>query len=193
MITAVDCTIIRFDLTKIIPEYFKYYSQCFAYFSDIEAACTGATRKRISRKNLGDIELPIGTIGNPTLVTVEPNFAIKNVALFKISRGQSGAFLKHYLDSGWVISKMVNEAKGTTQKFVGLGYLRDFPINVPPLATQIEVVEQLDQLAAETVRLEAIYQQKLGNLAELKQAILQKAFAGELTAQPEKALQEAAE
>src|SRR5271169_710479 len=31
----------------------------------------------------------IGTIGNPTLVTVEPNFAIKNVALFKVPSGQS--------------------------------------------------------------------------------------------------------
>ena len=78
----------------------------------------------------------IGTIGNSTLVTVEPNFAIKNIALFKIPSGQSGAFLKHYLDSGWVISKMMKGAKGTTQKFVGLGYLRDFPINVPPLPEQ---------------------------------------------------------
>jgi hypothetical protein len=32
----------------------------------------------------------------------------------------------------------------------------------------------------------------MDNLVELKQAILQKAFAGELTAHPEKALQEVA-
>jgi type I restriction enzyme S subunit len=37
----------------------------------------------------------IGTIGNPTLVNVMPNFAIKNVALFKIPAGQSGLFLKY--------------------------------------------------------------------------------------------------
>jgi type I restriction enzyme S subunit len=54
-------------------------------------------------------------------------------------------------------------------------------------------VAQLDALSAEAEHLEANYQQKLDSLAELKQAILQKAFAGELTAQPEKALQEAAE
>jgi type I restriction enzyme, S subunit len=48
----------------------------------------------------GDVLLAmIGTIGNPTLVTTEPNFAIKNVALLKIPSGQSGAFLKYYLDS----------------------------------------------------------------------------------------------
>ena len=122
----------------------------------------------------------IGTIGNPTLVTVEPNFAIKNVALFKIPQGQSGAFLKHYLASGWVISKMMQEAKGTTQKFVGLGYLRDFPINVPPLATQLAVVESLDELSAESQRLESLYQRKLASLAELKKSLLHQAFSGAL-------------
>ena len=122
----------------------------------------------------------IGTIGNPTLVTVEPNFAIKNVALFKIPQGQSGAFLKHYLASGWVISKMMQEAKGTTQKFVGLGYLRDFPINVPPIAKQLEVVESLDELSVETQRLEAIYQQKITALDDLKKSLLHQAFKGEL-------------
>ena len=122
----------------------------------------------------------IGTIGNPTLVTVAPNFAIKNVALFKIPNGQSGAFLKHYLASGWVISKMMQDAKGTTQKFVGLGYLRDFPINVPPLAKQLEVVAALDKLEAETQRLESIYLQKLAALDELKKSLLDQAFSGKL-------------
>ncbi len=122
----------------------------------------------------------IGTIGNPTLVTVEPNFAIKNVALFKIPQGQSGAFLKYYLASGWVISKMMQEAKGTTQKFVGLGYLRDFPINVPPLAKQLEVVESLDELSVETQRLESLYQRKLAALDELKKSLLHQAFSGML-------------
>lgn len=122
----------------------------------------------------------IGTIGNPTLVEVEPMFAIKNVALFKIPNGQSGAFLKHYLASGWVILKMMKEAKGTTQKFVGLGYLRDFPINVPPLGKQLEVVAALDKLSVETQRLESIYQQKLAALDALKKSFLDQAFSGAL-------------
>lgn len=94
----------------------------------------------------GDVLLAmIGTIGNPTLVDVEPNFAIKNVALFKVPATQSGAFLRYYLDSGYVSSKMMAEAKGTTQKFVGLGYLRDFPINLPPLPEQHRIVGILDE------------------------------------------------
>ncbi len=98
-----------------------------------------------SRVHKGDVLFAmIGTIGNPTLVTVEPNFAIKNVALLKIPSTQSGAFLKYYLASEAVISKMTMEAKGTTQKFVGLGYLRDFPIPLPPLPEQHRIVAILD-------------------------------------------------
>jgi type I restriction enzyme S subunit len=122
----------------------------------------------------------IGTIGNPTLVEVEPNFAIKNVALFKNPKGQSGAFLKHYLDSGMVISKMMKEAKGTTQKFVGLGYLRGFPINLPPLATQLKLVEELDELAEETQRLARLYERKHAALEALKKSLLHQAFTGAL-------------
>ena len=122
----------------------------------------------------------IGTIGNPTLVEVEPNFTIKNVALFKNPKGQSGSFLKHYLDSGMVISKMMKEAKGTTQKFVGLGYLRGFPINLPPLATQLKLVEELDELAVETQRLARLYERKLAALHALKKSLLHQAFSGEM-------------
>ena len=122
----------------------------------------------------------IGTIGNPTLVEVEPKFAIKNVALFKNPKRQSGAFLKHYLDSGMVISKMTKEAKGATQKFVGLGYLRSFPINLPPLATQLRIVEELDELSEETQRLAGLFERKLASLVELGKSLLHHAFSGRL-------------
>jgi type I restriction enzyme S subunit len=122
----------------------------------------------------------IGTIGNPTLVEVEPRFSIKNVALFKAPTGQNSRFLKHYLASEWVKSKMAKEAKGTTQKFVGLGYLRSFPILLPPLATQNDIVEELDALSAETQRLTSLYERKLAALEALKKALLHQAFAGEL-------------
>lgn len=52
------------------------------------------------------------------------------------------------------------------------------------------VVDQITAIETKTQRLESIYQQKLDSLAELKQSILQKAFTGELTANPDKALKE---
>ena len=55
-------------------------------------------------------------------------------------------------------------------------------ICVPPLPVQMSIVEELEALNADTQRLEAIYEDRLSHLSELKQSILQKAFAGELTA-----------
>jgi type I restriction enzyme S subunit len=54
-------------------------------------------------------------------------------------------------------------------------------ISIPPLQEQQTIVRKLDTLRAETQKLEAVYQQKLADLEELKKSILQKAFAGELT------------
>jgi type I restriction enzyme S subunit len=122
----------------------------------------------------------IGTIGNPTLVEIEPEFAIKNVALFKNTKGQSGAFLRYFLSSRNVVNMMARDAKGATQKFVGLGYLRAFPICLPPLDDQLRMVEELDELARETQRLTRLYERKLIALEELKKSLLRQAFNGEL-------------
>jgi type I restriction enzyme S subunit len=72
-------------------------------------------------------------------------------------------------------------------KRVSKEWIENFLISFPKsLKSQQTLVRQLDALRAETQKLEAIYQQKLLNLEELKKSVLQKAFAGEL--KTEKAL-----
>lgn len=56
----------------------------------------------------------------------------------------------------------------------------NLPFVLPPLPTQQAIVEKLDALSEETKALEAIYERKKAALTELKQSLLQKAFAGEL-------------
>jgi len=58
MITAVDCTIVRFDAKQVLPTFFNYYSQSRNYLIAVDSQTTGATRKRISRSNLGQIHIP---------------------------------------------------------------------------------------------------------------------------------------
>jgi len=48
------------------------------------------------------------------------------------------------------------------------------------LKAQKSIVEKVDTLSSETKKLEAIYQQKINDLEELKKSVLQKAFSGEL-------------
>ena len=59
MITAVDCTICRPDESIVLKEYLCYYMQSNAYFSRLMNSVTGTTRKRISRSNLGSVEVPV--------------------------------------------------------------------------------------------------------------------------------------
>jgi type I restriction enzyme S subunit len=75
---------------------------------------------------------------------------------------------------------MMKEAKGTTQKFVGLGYLRGFPIKLPPLARQLELVRELDELSEKAERLTNVYQRKRAALEALKKSLLHQAFTGNL-------------
>ena len=53
-ITSVDCTIIRLN-KNCLPEYLNYVMQSSQYFADIKKKVSGATRQRISKKNLGEI------------------------------------------------------------------------------------------------------------------------------------------
>jgi type I restriction enzyme S subunit len=65
-------------------------------------------------------------------------------------------------------------------KRVSKDWIENFQFSFPPLKDQQTIVRQLDALRAETQKLEAVYQQKIADLEELKKSILQKAFAGEL-------------
>ena len=104
----------------------------------------------------GDILLAmIGSIGNPVIVDTDRPFSIKNVALFKhYERSLSSAdflclFLQHAAD------EMGQLATGGLQPFVSLGFLRNYPIALPPLAEQHRIVAKVDELMALCDRLEA--------------------------------------
>ena len=114
----------------------------------------------------------IGTIGNPVIVEKDNNFAIKNVALFKIKQNQSSDFLKFYLSSSFVINKMIKEAKGTTQKFVGLGYLRDFPIKIPSYKKQKEISLKIKEIERNVEILNNKYNLNIHNYISLKNSLL---------------------
>jgi len=59
IITAVDCTIIRFNTNQVIPTFFNYYSQSNDYLDAVDSETSGTTRKRISRSKLGQIRIPV--------------------------------------------------------------------------------------------------------------------------------------
>lgn len=70
--------------------------------------------------------------------------------------------------------------KGGTVDFVTKKMISEATLPLPSMATQAEIVCQLDDLREETINLEALYQRKLVALDELKQSLLHQAFSGSL-------------
>lgn len=136
-----------------------------------------------SKVDIGDVLFSmIGTIGNPVLIKGQTNYAIKNVALFKDINLINMTFFRFYLETKFVIDKMKKEAKGSTQKFVSLKYLRNFPICYPSLEEQKRIVNRIESLFAKLDRAKELIENTLAQFEQNKMAILHKAFTGELTA-----------
>jgi type I restriction enzyme, S subunit len=90
-------------------------------------------------------------------------------------------FLNYFLNStvvreyGFsVMTSSINQANINGSK------LKEYPIVIPSLQKQKEIVVKLDMLLRMKNEVEDVYQQKLSSLDELKKSILQKAFSGEL-------------
>ena len=134
-----------------------------------------------SKVDKGDILFAmIGTIGNPVVVEDEPVYAIKNVALFKNIGKINPYFVRYYLESKTVIDKMEREAKGSTQKFVSLGYLRNFIISKPSDLEQNKVVQLINHLLTSERRARDLAESVIAQIDGMKKAILARAFRGEL-------------
>lgn len=98
----------------------------------------------------------------------------------KVTELLNKEYLFYWITSKQVVKRINETCTGTRMPRADMKEILDFPIALPPLPDQKRIVEKLDALSAETKKLEAIYQQKLAALEELKKSLLQKAFAGEL-------------
>ena len=310
LITAVDCTIIR-PQKNIYSHFLKYYQLSNKYFQEVNSRVTGTTRARISRKNLGDVKIPISPLPeqkrivavldkafaaidkareniaknlqnttelfqstlsqiftqkgegweerklgdvcefNPkkieikdlpkdTLVSFVPmkdinehqiNFEAKqkkslsevysgytyftedDVLLARVTpcfeNGKAGIaknltngvgfgsseFFVYRADKKKIIPELVyyfissddfvSNGKKNMNGTSGLqrltkDYALEYKIPLPPLSEQKTIVATLDKIRENIQNLEYTYQEKLNNLAEMKKAILERAFRGEL-------------
>jgi type I restriction enzyme S subunit len=75
---------------------------------------------------------------------------------------------------------LVEQAVGGAQPNISQIKIKNSIVPNISLREQQTIIQKLDALSLETKKLEAIYQQKINDLEELKKSVLQKAFAGEL-------------
>lgn len=136
-----------------------------------------------SKVDDGDILFAmIGTIGNPVLVkNISKEFSIKNVALFKSIKVFNDKYIYHYVQSFMYMKELEKNLKGSTQKFIALGKLRDSSIAIPPLEEQQRIVDRIESLFEKLDKSKELIEEARDGFEKRKTAILEKAFRGELT------------
>lgn len=89
-------------------------------------------------------------------------------------------FLKYYLNSPLIKELAKKSISSSGVPNLNVKEVREFPIKYPSISIQEKIVNNIKVVSFETKKLEAIYQQKINDLEELKKSILHKAFSGEL-------------
>ena len=82
--------------------------------------------------NLNDILFGmIGTVGQVCRIIEPPEFAIKNMGLFKTNDEQKSLIGYHYFRSKQFQNELLQNLSGTTQKYASLSYLRSIKLPDP--------------------------------------------------------------
>ena len=90
-------------------------------------------------------------------------------------------FFYYALRSQTFIKQVIEKSSQATLPIINKSKWENLLVSFPKsISEQQHIVAKLDSISIETKKLEAIYNQKLNNIEELKKSILQKAFNGEL-------------
>lgn len=89
----------------------------------------------------------IGTIGECAIVKDIAPFAIKNVGLFKTGGNELLAkWIYYYFQSKIAKAEINAKIKGSTQQYISLGDLRSFPVLLPTIEVQRNIIGVLECL-----------------------------------------------
>ena len=133
------------------------------------------------KAKIGDIVFSrVGSYGRSSIVTTEEPFCLGQNTVF-LAPSFNGQYFYYFLNSRYAKRQIDKLVAGTTQPTVSLKSIKAIEVPIPPKVEQLRVVEKLDEMYAETSKLERIYESKITATELLKKSLLQKAFSGELT------------
>ena len=137
----------------------------------------------------GDVLLNEGSgsakeVGKPAIWRGEiPDCCYQNTVLRVQPRDCTSEYLYWYFLLTALSEGFVGDTKGVNIQHIGKNGLANFPIPVPPLDEQREIVRRIETAFAKIDRLAAEAAKALKLLGHLDQRILAKAFAGDLVPQ----------
>ncbi|WP_430403154.1 restriction endonuclease subunit S [Hyphomonas sp.] len=141
--------------------------------------------KSLARRFCEEDDVMIGRYGPPLFQILRGIKGAYNVALMKAlpdPKCLSKDFLYYFLRNGRILRYIIeSSSRAAGQIGLNKATIEPYPIAYPSAEEQIKVVQRLDAASAECDALESKCAQKLKDIEDLGQSLLQKAFAGELT------------
>ena len=194
------------DLLKLITDGShhspKIISQGYPYITVRDLSWNNTidikNSKRISKEDFLDLEKngcrPIigdvlfskdGTVGKVYQVKENTELVVlSSLAILRpFKEFCSSEYLSVLMQSPFVLNQAINKKTGTAIRRIVLKNLKEVVISVPSVKEQTEIVKRVEHLFTKANAIEAQYQTLKTKIDSLPQAILAKAFKGELVAQ----------
>ncbi len=110
----------------------------------------------------------------------EEAYINQHISLARPNKEVYAPFLAWYLASSEGQSQFQEMQRGATKVGLGLDDIKNVKVPLPPLEEQHEIVRRVEKLFALADSLEAKYSNAMQRVAKIEQALLAKAFRGEL-------------
>ena len=151
----------------------------YVWKTDQKITKEGAKKSRFV--NVGDFILSNSmSFGRPYIMKI-PGYIHDGWFVLRLPSELNPDYFWQLLASPYLKKQFEELAAGAIVKNISSVLVKKAIIPLPPFNVQDEIVKETENLHSILNNLQKHYQQKLSNLEDLKQSLLQKAFAGELT------------
>jgi type I restriction enzyme S subunit len=128
----------------------------------------------------------IGTVGRARLVETDERFLVSYSCCTIRTIGVLPRYIARYLDSGFVLRHALSQTQSIGVPDLGLDKIKRFPVPLPPLAEQEQIVALVEERLSQIDSAEKTIDAELIRSKRLRQSILKRAFEGNLVPQDPK-------
>jgi len=158
------------DLSKA-DHFLREFSQTYS--------AEGVAQSRVWPKGTVCVAIVGATIGESAILEFDACFPDSIIGMVPDPSKADSEFLEFLLQ--FVKVDLKEAGKGSARDNINLGTFSDRLFPIPDLKAQDAAIAKISEIDRECRRLSTEYDAKLQDLENLRQSILQKAFAGELT------------
>ncbi|WP_299703535.1 restriction endonuclease subunit S [uncultured Tateyamaria sp.] len=139
----------------------------------------GIAQSRVWPKGTVCVAIVGATIGESAILEFDACFPDSVIGMVPDPEEADSEFLDFLLQ--FVKADLKEAGKGSARDNINLGTFSDRLFPIPELKAQRAAIEKISEIDRESRRLSTIYTTNLADIDDLRQSLLQKAFAGELT------------